>query len=136
MSAPGWFSGPELANPSLYARRRPHLSPHGIGCRRPLTDIRADLVDDALLATAKAVLDSAEPRGVQRCRPWPARLTLAAFNLTAPSMIGSTGSFWHLRLLADVSRPNSLQRNSEASPRAVVDTVREPLIVLDDGSAW
>lgn len=129
-------TGVVFLDPSLRIRRYTRDAVHiyrlmesDVG--RPLADIRADLVDDALLATAKAVLDSAEPREceVQTLAGAPYLARIQPYRTVDDRVNGVVLAFTPIgrRIKAELAA-EELRSLAEA----VVDTVREPLIVLDD----
>lgn len=97
---------------------------------RPLADIRANIVDDDLLADARAVLDTGQARERElRTRSglcYQARLK--QYRRLDDQLDGVVITF------TDISALLAAQSASEAARRfaeSIVDAVREPLLVLD-----
>ncbi len=97
---------------------------------RPLADIRANIVDDDLLADARAVLDSgqAREREVRTRSGLCYQARLKQYRRLDDQLDGVVITF------TDISALLAAQSASEAARRfaeSIVDAVREPLLVLD-----
>ena len=99
---------------------------------RPLADIKSDIQDDDLLADAQAVLDSLVPRE-REVRTTNGEWYLARIQpyRTLDNVIDGV-----VLTFTDVSKRIQAETSSEEAHKlaeSIVDTVREPLIVLDSG---
>ena len=97
---------------------------------RPLTDIKSNLQDDDLIGKAQAVLDTLVPREREsRTTGGASYLTRIQPYRTLDNVIDGV-----VLTFADISKhvqTKMAEHKARQLAEAIIDTVREPLVVLD-----